>query len=194
MKNKQRGFGLLVELLIYAAIFAAVSAAAWAMWSSFTEGYRDEGRAEIRAEFAPLIEECTKANAPPATCADMWRGAVRDSATAQSNFDRCSAAAGEQSKAVADAATQAKAAKDDARRILAAIELRSKATEAKIDEFKRAAASPAANEIEACNEAKRVLADLRTVRLRYYGASPASAGSANRDGENPGPDSLRIGR
>lgn len=194
MKQTQRGFSGLIELALYGIIIAAMCAAAYGAWHAFTEHYREQGRAEVHDEFAPLIDECARAKATPPACADMWRGAVRDSAQAQSNFDRCAAAAGEQSKAIAAAQEQAKKASDDARRILAAIAERSRATEAKIDEFKRAAVSPAATETEACNEAKRVLSDLRDIRLRYYGAAGASAGSADRNGAGAGADTLRIGR
>lgn len=213
--NRQRGFipAAVVLPLLYGVAAIALGAMAWAAWHTFTESYRDEGRAEVRAQWSALIAQCetfdgakkTRLPALADTCASAWLAAVAarnraeaNAATWERNHGECSKALTSQSAAIEAADREVKAARELATRTLAEIAKRSKATEAKIDEYKRAAASPAVSEKEACNAATRVLSELGAMRMRYDAGradAPApGAGSADRNGSGSGPGSLRISR
>lgn len=185
--------GGIETLLIYAIAIAAVTAIAWGLWAGFTNSYRDEGRKEIRDAWAPVITECGKRKLAAAQCVDAWLAAERDNAMAATNLRTCQAASREQNEAAAATQKAATEAIETSRRVLAEITKRSAVTHAEIDRLTKLAAAPAASEKESCNEARRILADLRAVRLRYFANSPApGTGGEGGAGAGAGPGEVRI--
>lgn len=192
---KQRG--IVALWLGYAIAAIAVGAIIFAAWRAFTDQYRDEGRAEVRAEWAALISECEKTGkgATAHSCAESWRAAVSNERQASANFARCDAAMKEQSTAVDEAKRRADAAIDTTRRILAEIAKRSEATAAEVAKLRQIAATPAASRKEACDEAESLLAALAGRRLRWNPDGPApGSGSSDGNGKGSGSGSLRISR
>lgn len=188
--NRQRGG--IEMLIIYGIVIAGLVAVAWAAWHGFTEGFRDEGRAEVRATYAPILAECDKRKLAPAACVDAWLAADRDRATASASLASCQTAAkaqGDAVKAAEDAAADAKRATS---RILADLAKRSDATLAEIARLRTIAATPAASRKEACDEADSVLRALAARRLQYNPGSAAAAGGPNGGGAGTSPGALRI--
>lgn len=188
--NRQRGG--IEMLIIYGIAIAGLVAVAWAAWHSFTERYRDEGRAEVREKYGPVIAECDKRKLAPAACVDHWLAADRDRATATANLTGCQTAAASQSAAVTAAETAARDAKAATTRILADLARRSDATLAEIARLKQTAATPAASRKEACDEADSVLRALADRRMRHNPGTAPAGGSPNRGPEGAGADTLRI--
>lgn len=190
--NRQRGG--IEMLIIYGFVFAGAVALAWSVWHSFTEGYRDEGRADVHKTYGPIIAECDKRKLPAAACVDAWLAADRDRAITAGNLSRCEASAATQSDAVRAAEQAAKDAKAATSRILADFARRSDATLAEIARLRTIAATPAASRKEACDEADSVLRALAARRMQFAPGGAASPGSPNSGSPNPGADSLRIGK
>lgn len=197
MQIRQRGFADALLLLGYAVAAIAVGAIIFAAWRAFTNQYRDEGRAEVREEWAALISECEKTGkgATAHSCAEAWRAAVSNERQASANFARCDAAMKEQSAAVDEANRRAETAITTTRRILAEIAKRSEATAAEVTKLRQIAATPAASRKEACDEADALLTALATRRMRWHPDGPApGSGSADGNGKGSGSGSLRITR
>lgn len=188
--NRQRGG--IEMLIIYGIAFAGAVALAWAAWHSFTESYRDEGRAEISEKYGPIIAECDKRQLAPAACVDHWLAADRDRAQASANLAGCQTASATQSAAVKDAETAAKNAKDTTSRILSALAKRDDATLAEIARLRTIAATPAASRTEACNEADSVLRSMAARRMRLDPGPAAVGGGSNDRGQGARTDTLRV--
>lgn len=190
--NRQRGG--IEMLIIYGIVIAGAAAVAWAAWHSFTESFRDEGRAEVAAKYAPILAECDKRKLGAAACVDAWLAADRDRTIAAGNLERCETSAAAQTAAVANAEQSAKDAKAATSRILADLARRSDATLAEIARLRAIAATPAATRKEACDEADSVLRSIADRRMRYNPGSAAPAGSPNGGSTGSGPGSLRISK
>ena len=189
--NRQRGG--IEMLIIYAVLAAGAVAVLWAAWAGFTDSYRDEGRAEIRDQYGPIIAECDKRKLAPAACVDHWLAADRDQARAVANLAGCQAAAAAQSDAIAQAETAARDAKAATSRILAGLAKRSDATLAEIARLRTIAATPAASRKEAGDEADILLRNTGARRMRYNPGPAAVGGGSNSgdSGTNPGPVHIR---
>ena len=179
-------------LIIYAVLAVGAVAVLWAAWASFTDGYRDEGRAEIRDQYGPIIAECDKRKLAPAACVDHWLAADRDKAQAVANLAGCQTAAASQSAAVAQAETAARDAKAATSRILADLAKRSDATLAEIARLRAIAATPAASRKEACDEADILLRNTGARRMRLDPGPAATGGSKNDGNQNSHPDTVHI--
>ena len=179
-------------LIIYGIAFAGAVALAWAAWHSFTESYRDEGRAEISEKYGPIIAECDKRQLAPAACVDHWLAADRDRAQASANLAGCQAAAKTQGDAVKAAEEAAADAKRATSRILADLAKRSDATLAEIARLRTIAATPAASRKEACDEADSVLRALADRRLRFAPGPAAAGGGQDGGGAGTSPGAVRI--
>lgn len=199
---RQRGFISTLLLIGYAVAAIAIGSVLWAGWHTFTESYRDEGRDEVRADWAALIGECEKtkvlARTPKGSahdCAEAWRAAVSNAKQSEANFAGCQKTAKEQSDAVEVVNARADAAIATTRNILAEIAKRSNATAAEIAKLRQIAATPAPSRKVACDEADSLLSTLAARRMRWNPDGPApGSGSADGNGKGSGPDALRIGR
>lgn len=191
--NRQRGFAELVTLVIYGLLAAGAIAIVWSAYHSITERFRDEGRAEVRATFAPLIEQCAAEKGTPVSCAANWRAAIEANRTLAADVERMRHATNEQNAAIADADKKARDATANASRILAELARRSAATQTEIARLTTLAATPAATKEGACNEADSILRTLATRRVRYIG-NDAGAGSVGADGNGSraGPGAVHI--
>ena len=189
--NRQRGFGTVTDIVILGLVVAAFSAFAYAAWHSFTESYRDEGRAEVREKYS-VIGECDKRKIAPAACVDHWLAADRDRATATANLAGCQSAAAAQSEAITAAESAARDAKAATSRILADLAKRSDATLAEIARLRTIAATPAASRKEACDEADSVLRALADRRMRFAPGAAAAGGGSDGGGTGAGSSAVRI--
>lgn len=189
---RQRGALDLVMLVIGLIALAGIVAVATVAWHTFTESYRDEGRAEVRGKYAPIIAECEKRKIAPAACVDAWLAADRDRAQANMNLNRCTEGATAQNAAVDAATKRADDAQAMTRQILAELAKKSKATQAEIDKLKAIAATPAASRKESCDAADDVLRALAARRLRFDPGTPAGAGPQGAGDSGAGGGALRV--
>lgn len=190
--KRQRGG---IEMWIIGAIACAgLVAVAVGMWTSFVDGYRAEGRAEVREKYAPIIAECDKRKLASAQCVDAWLAADRDRAQAATNLTTCTTSLKDQGEKVAAATAAGEQARAATRQILAELAKRADATRAEVEKLRTLAAAPAANRKEACDETDAVLAALAARRLRVAPPAAPGAGAPGGNGQGSGTDTLRIGR
>lgn len=97
---------MLVEIIIYGVIAAVVMGAAYKAWTSFTDSYRAEGRAEQLAIDQPIIDTA-KANE---------QSALTSKATAEQDAAAAKDAAAKQSEAIEQYRQETEAAQAAARK------------------------------------------------------------------------------
>lgn len=191
-RTHQKGFG--EGLIIYGVVFAGLALLGWLAYSAVSEHFREQGRAEIRAELAPLSEQCAKTKGTPKSCAEAWQAAVDANRTLSADVEKMRIAVAAQDLAIAEAEDAARQAKAQSSKILAELARRSAATQSQIARLTALAATPAASREVACNEADSILRDLAARRLRYVGGSASDGGGSDGNGTGSRSDSLRISK
>lgn len=191
--KRQRG-DVLINLVVGVIAVAAVGLIAGGAWLAFTGRYVEQGRREVRDQFAPLIAECDKRQLAPAACVDAWLAADRNYAQAVANLGTCEASAKAQSDAIQRADEAAARSRAATRQILADLAKQSEANRTAREALQRQAATPAATRKEACDEADALLAALASRRMRFAPGPAPGAGSQSGDGQSAGAGALRVGR